>query len=233
MALGFASATAAETPLSGVLNSCNTLPMGYINGHRKGVRRRAISSVDGRWLPGETLNRSVQMGSNFKGRSFLLASFSVIVAGLALALGCSHDDPDTTPQPPTTPQSKAAAPAPSKVKPQNQANKLESAAKTAKVDEAEDDQLDVSELVKRYDNAVVFITTYDVLGEKTGSGTGCVLSSDGLVATSYHVLADAATAQAQLKDGETITSFGLPRSRSRPRFGHPAIGALPCGPGAL
>ena len=76
------------------------------------------------------------------------------------------------------------------------------------MDEAEDDQLDVSELVKRYDNAVVFITTYDVLGEKTGSGTGCVLSSDGLVATSYHVLADAATAEAQLKDGETITLSG-------------------------
>lgn len=63
-------------------------------------------------------------------------------------------------------------------------------------------------VVDRVDNAVVYITTQDALGEDTGVGSGCVISKDGLVATNFHVMASAATAYVQLVDGTRFDVVG-------------------------
>ncbi len=143
------------------------------------------------------------MAGKFRAPLCLLIALCLAASGLAI--GCNRNDPTPPPKAPSspTPPSQQAEPQPDPHPPQETTapQELGSASEASA-------QLDVSDVVKRYDNAVVFITTFNVLGDKTGSGTGCVISSDGLVATNFHVLQDAAIAQAQLKDGVVIPISG-------------------------
>lgn len=67
----------------------------------------------------------------------------------------------------------------------------------------------VEDIVARFGGAVVYITAVDALGEKQGSGSGCVISADGLVVTNFHVLAEAASAYVQFRDGKRCDVAGF------------------------
>lgn len=58
--------------------------------------------------------------------------------------------------------------------------------------------LDASAIYERYSNAVVAIYT------DTGSGSGFFLTSDGVVATNFHILGDANDAVVVLQSGELV-----------------------------
>ncbi|MEK6236993.1 MAG: serine protease, partial [Planctomycetales bacterium] len=60
----------------------------------------------------------------------------------------------------------------------------------------------VAEIVDAFDDAVVFITSEDALGNKNGVGSGCVISKEGLVATNFHVLRGAAKGYVQFREGK-------------------------------
>lgn len=67
---------------------------------------------------------------------------------------------------------------------------------------------DVSNLIQRYDDAVVYLTVQNAMGEDVGLGSGFVIDPKGLVATNYHVVADGSRAFAQLRNGDKFEVEG-------------------------
>ena len=59
----------------------------------------------------------------------------------------------------------------------------------------------LADSLKKAENAVVYIVTSDALGNRTASGSGFMISADGLVATNHHVMSRAVKAQVQFRDG--------------------------------
>lgn len=57
--------------------------------------------------------------------------------------------------------------------------------------------------------AVVFITTYNLLGEPLLQGSGFFLAEDGVVATNYHVIKDAASIQVKTYDDRILQPEGV------------------------
>lgn len=112
--------------------------------------------------------------------------------------------PDAQAEQPITQQAPAADPAPT-TSPPPVATTPEANAVEADVAAAPPSSRDI---VDRVDNAVVYITTQDALGQDVGAGTGCVIGDDGLVATNFHVMATAATAYVQLVDGTRFDVVG-------------------------
>ena len=70
---------------------------------------------------------------------------------------------------------------------------------------------DISKLIERYDDAVVYITVQNAVGEEVGLGSGFVIDGKGLVATNYHVVASGSQAFAQLRSGEKFEVAGYAR----------------------
>jgi len=66
---------------------------------------------------------------------------------------------------------------------------------------AEEHDLSLADLIEQVDDAVVFVTATDALGNDVAVGTGCIISSDGKVATNRHVIDQAARASVRLRDG--------------------------------
>lgn len=65
------------------------------------------------------------------------------------------------------------------------------------------------ELVRKTLPGVVTIKTYDEGGEPIATGSGLVLTRDGLVATNFHVLKDAITAKVHLNSGDVFRLAGV------------------------
>lgn len=59
----------------------------------------------------------------------------------------------------------------------------------------------LADSLQKAERAVVYIITQDALGNRTASGSGFVVSEDGLVATNHHVMSLAVKAQVQFRDG--------------------------------
>ncbi len=57
--------------------------------------------------------------------------------------------------------------------------------------------------------AVVFITTYNLLGEPVVQGSGFFLAEDGVVATNYHIIKDAANIQVKTYDDRILQPEGV------------------------
>lgn len=57
--------------------------------------------------------------------------------------------------------------------------------------------------------AVVFITTYNLLGEPTGYGSGFILAANGVVATNLHLVKDAASISIKTTDDRILTPIGV------------------------
>jgi|GEM_PF-1582878 len=66
----------------------------------------------------------------------------------------------------------------------------------------------LADSLKKAENAVVYIVTYDALGNRTASGSGFMISPDGLVATNHHVMSRAVKAQVQFRDGQLHDVIG-------------------------
>lgn len=81
-----------------------------------------------------------------------------------------------------------------------------------KADDREDTSnspVKVGDLVERFDDAVVFIKSQNALGETVSVGTGCVINKSGVIATNRHVIAEAARAVVQFREGEEIPVTGF------------------------
>ena len=61
-------------------------------------------------------------------------------------------------------------------------------------------KLEVQEIVKRCQDSVVYIKIIDRLGQELGSGSGFIVSSDGMIVTNFHVVEPAY--KAEIKVGE-------------------------------
>jgi S1-C subfamily serine protease/peroxiredoxin/Flp pilus assembly protein TadD len=59
----------------------------------------------------------------------------------------------------------------------------------------------LADSLQKADKAVVYIVTEDAIGNRTASGSGFVISKDGLVATNHHVMSLAVRAHIQFRDG--------------------------------
>jgi S1-C subfamily serine protease len=57
--------------------------------------------------------------------------------------------------------------------------------------------------------AAVLIETYDLLGKPIGQGSGFILAEDGLVATNYHVIKDAASMEVETHDEAILKPEGV------------------------
>ncbi len=68
--------------------------------------------------------------------------------------------------------------------------------------------MSLSDMVDRFDDAVVFITVSDALGNDIAVGTGCIIDRSGLVATNRHVIEYAVSARVQLRDGSRLPVSG-------------------------
>ena len=58
------------------------------------------------------------------------------------------------------------------------------------------------DIFEKYARSVVFITNLDDRGEPQATGTGFIVSSDGVLITNYHVIEGASDAQIKLSNGE-------------------------------
>jgi hypothetical protein len=63
-------------------------------------------------------------------------------------------------------------------------------------------KLEISEIASRCSSAVVSITAWDKSGKEIGAGSGFIISDDGFVVTSFHVLESAHRATVEIKEGE-------------------------------
>src|SRR3989304_4747060 len=57
--------------------------------------------------------------------------------------------------------------------------------------------------------AAVLIKTYDLLGEPLKQGSGFILAEDGVIATNYHVIKNAASIEIETHDNETLQPEGV------------------------
>ncbi len=71
-----------------------------------------------------------------------------------------------------------------------------------------DEPLTAQEITKKVQGGVVLITTHGVLGEPIALGSGFVIDKTGLVATNYHVVANASSAVARFRDGTEVAIDG-------------------------
>ncbi len=72
--------------------------------------------------------------------------------------------------------------------------------------------VDLSKVVKEVQPSVALIETFDDKGKKMGSGSGFVVSEDGMIATNYHVIEGAKEIKVSfpaLKDGKFYKSTGF------------------------
>jgi len=65
-----------------------------------------------------------------------------------------------------------------------------------------------AEIVEAVDRGVVQLTMFDLAGDEIGFGSGFVVDASGLVATNFHVLGSASSAQATLRDGSKLGIAG-------------------------
>lgn len=66
----------------------------------------------------------------------------------------------------------------------------------------------INEIINSLGNGVVQITARDVLGLEIGKGSGFVVRADGLIATNFHVLRQAASATVTFRDGRERDVLG-------------------------
>jgi hypothetical protein len=64
-------------------------------------------------------------------------------------------------------------------------------------------------IYKKNVKATVFITTYDLLGNPVAQGSGFILAEDGVVATNYHVIEDAASIEVETHDEAILKPEGV------------------------
>ena len=72
---------------------------------------------------------------------------------------------------------------------------------TPQINAAPEQTINTKEFLEKYEKAVVFITTYDDKGRKTGTGSGFFVSADGLLVTNRHVLKGSTSADIEGPDG--------------------------------
>lgn len=65
------------------------------------------------------------------------------------------------------------------------------------------------EIFEKNKKAVVFITTYDLLGKPLGYGSGFILAEDGVIATNLHVIEDAASMEVETYDEAILKPEGV------------------------
>jgi S1-C subfamily serine protease/peroxiredoxin len=70
-------------------------------------------------------------------------------------------------------------------------------------------ELPLSDLVDQIDDAVVFVTASDALGDDVSVGTGCIIDRTGLVATNRHVVDEAISVHIRLRDGGRFPVRGI------------------------
>lgn len=70
-------------------------------------------------------------------------------------------------------------------------------------------ELKRSDILDRAKTAVVIVVPYDAAGKKLNTGTGFVISEDGLVATAWHVIAGAAKVKAMRQNGAALVADGV------------------------
>jgi hypothetical protein len=63
-------------------------------------------------------------------------------------------------------------------------------------------KLEISEIASRCSPAVVSIAAWDRSGKEIGAGSGFIISDDGFIVTSFHVLESAYKAMVEIKEGE-------------------------------
>ncbi|MFO0946228.1 MAG: trypsin-like peptidase domain-containing protein [Planctomycetota bacterium] len=67
---------------------------------------------------------------------------------------------------------------------------------------------DLASLVQRIESAIVLITTQDGSGSDVSLGTGFIIDSTALIATNYHVIREATSAQVLFRDGNRYEVAG-------------------------
>ncbi|WP_237729322.1 trypsin-like peptidase domain-containing protein [Schlesneria paludicola] len=73
---------------------------------------------------------------------------------------------------------------------------------------SQDAEIDLSNVIDRIGRSVVLIRLTDSNGQNTGLGSGFVISKDGLIATNFHVMESAASAEAEFRDGTRFNISG-------------------------
>ncbi len=75
-------------------------------------------------------------------------------------------------------------------------------------------QQSVGQLVDGIADGVVYIVALDALGNERSSGSGFAVGADGLIATNYHVIAQAVNAYVQFRDGTKHDVVGVRAARA-------------------
>ena len=65
------------------------------------------------------------------------------------------------------------------------------------------------QIYEKNKKAVVFIKTYDLLGKAIAQGSGFILAEDGVIATNYHVIEDAASIEVETDDEAILRPEGV------------------------
>ena len=104
-----------------------------------------------------------------------------------------------------TPLGLAGTPAPSGA---SINNSLSPGATTTAATAPAGDIADLSVLTDRVGRGLVLIRIKDANGRETGMGSGFLISSDGLVATNFHVMQEGTTAEAEFRDGGRVPITG-------------------------
>lgn len=74
-------------------------------------------------------------------------------------------------------------------------------------------KIDAKSIYKKAEKSVVFITT--IKPDETAYGSGVILRSDGIIATNYHVIADATAARIKLSNGDIYDDVFVVETDSR------------------
>jgi hypothetical protein len=68
-------------------------------------------------------------------------------------------------------------------------------------------RLEISEIASRCSPAVVSIAVKDKSGKELGAGSGFIISDDGFIVTSFHVLESAYKAMVEIREGERCEAY--------------------------
>lgn len=66
----------------------------------------------------------------------------------------------------------------------------------------------VAKVIKAVDDAIVLVTVFDSRGGRSGLGSGFVIDKSGLIATNFHVIANASKAEVTFHNGKKIAIKG-------------------------
>ena len=72
------------------------------------------------------------------------------------------------------------------------------------------------ELANQVKPSIVVIESVDRIGREGGRGTGFVVSSDGLIATNFHVIGEHRSFQVRFANGDSYQLYQYRRHRSCP-----------------